>query len=162
MSRHFAREHLEELMFTGFVTFDRLLEPGAIIPPTTSGVYAVIREHDAEVAFRELNPGGRFKGRDPTVSVALLQSKWVEACDVLYFGKGENLRRRLEEYARFGRGEPVGHWGGRYIWQLADSSDLKAAWKECGTGQSPRALEAELLSSFREEYGCLPFANLRA
>ncbi len=92
----------------------------------------------------------------------MLQSKWVESCDVIYLGKGDNLQRRLKEYAYFGRGEPVGHWGGRYIWQLADSADLTVAWKKCETGQSARELEAELLVSFQEEYGCLPFANLRA
>lgn len=162
MSSLFGRKSLEGLEFAGFVTFERLLETWLSAVPKGGGVYAVLRELDAAPTFLERNPGGRFKGRDPTASIAVLQSKWVESCDVIYLGKGDNLQRRLKEYADFGRGKPVGHWGGRYIWQLADSADLTVAWKKCETGQSARELEAELLVSFQEEYGCLPFANLRA
>jgi hypothetical protein len=62
------------------------------------------------------------------VPVEALQSKWVPDAHTSYIGKADNARRRLEQFARFGAGEPVAHWGGRYIWQLADSAELLVAW----------------------------------
>jgi hypothetical protein len=69
------------------------------------------------------------------------------------------LRTRLRQYRDHGQGKPVGHWGGRYIWQLGGSGELRVAWKV--TGEHPRLLEQEMLTTFLERYGQLPFANLR-
>lgn len=123
-------------------------------------MYAVLRETDQAPRFLDANPGGRFKDRDPTVPVSTLSSKWVKGAQTLYIGKGDNLQRRLKQYARFGRCEKVGHWGGRYIWQLADSEDLLVCWKRCNPEVSARALETELLEAFVARYGKLPFANI--
>jgi hypothetical protein len=128
--------------------------------PATGGVYAVLRESDERPTYLLSNPGGRFKGRDPTVAVSALEMKWVESCPVMYLGKGDNLQRRLKQYARFGAGDPIGHWGGRYIWQLGDSAELLVAWKGCDEGQSAADLEREIVGQFKERYGCLPFANI--
>ena len=56
----------------------------------------------------------------------------------------------------------IGHWGGRYIWQLADSADLVVAWRRCNEGETAREREVELLSAFTQQYARLPFANLRS
>jgi hypothetical protein len=72
--------------------------------------------------------------------------------------KANSLRRRLREFARFGAGEPIGHWGGRLIWQLQDSTALQVAWKET-PGRIPRAIEAEMIAAFRVEFAKPPFAN---
>ena len=55
----------------------------------------------------------------------VLEAKWIGNAQVVYVGKGDNLRRRLTQYADSGARKPIGHWGGRYVWQLADSADLR-------------------------------------
>ncbi len=56
---------------------------------------------------------------DPSVSIEKLQAKWIDEALVLYVGKADagktgmrGIRVRLDEYLRFGQGEPIGHWGG--------------------------------------------------
>jgi hypothetical protein len=66
---------------------------------------------------------------------------------------------RLQEFADFGRGKPVGHWGGRLLWQLADSQSLVVAWKVLEAAEVDSA-EAEYQAEFISIYGRLPFANL--
>lgn len=156
----FSREALERNGFEGFLTFDELRARFASVP-TGGGIYIALRGSVDEVAFLRANPGGRFKGRDPTVATSVLRGKWIEACDVVYIGKGENIQKRLKQYADFGAGKPVGHWGGRYIWQLADSAALLVAWKRCELEDTAAALEAGLVARFKAEHGGrLPFANI--
>jgi hypothetical protein len=145
----FDRGGLEKLGFTGFVTFGDLRESWLDYVPKTGGVYAVLRESDHPPTYLASNPGGRFKGKDPTVAVSTLEAKWVESCSVVYLGKGDNLQRRLKQYARFGAGDPIGHWGGRYIWQLSDSAELLVAWKRCEEGQTAAELESEIVARFQ-------------
>lgn len=158
-----TREALAEGSFVGFVPFSALPTSGV---PAAPGVYAVLRLSDAPPTFVETSPAGRFKGKDPSVSVDVLAAKWVDGSQVLYIGKAtrasagpRGLRRRLDEYRRFGAGQPVGHWGGRYIWQLADSADLVVAWN--ATHEDAATVESRMLRDFVDRYGVLPFANLR-
>jgi len=123
------------------------------------GVYAVVRESREAPVFLDVNPGGHFKGQDPTVPRETLLANWVEGAEVVYFGKANELRRRLREFADFGAGRPISHWGGRLIWQLADSDALLVAWKPTPSGISPLAFEGDLIRRFRTAYGKPPFAN---
>ena len=60
---------------------------------------------------------------------------------------------------KFGSGKPVGHRGGRYIWQLADADDLVVCWKVLST--DPREYERQMISDFKTAHnGYRPFANL--
>jgi hypothetical protein len=77
---------------------------------------------------------------------------------VVYIGQGGNLRRRLTQLYRFGSGMPVGHWGGRYLWQLRDADALRIAWR---VEPDPRGAEVALIAGFVVAHGSLPFANLR-
>jgi hypothetical protein len=83
---------------------------------------------------------------------------------LLYIGKANGgstgargLRRRLDEYRRHGAGSPVGYWGGRYIWQLADSDELLVGWKTDG---GARELERSMIAEFKATHTKRPFANL--
>lgn len=110
--------------------------------------------------FVEQSPAGHFRDKDPTVDRATLHEHWVADCPVLYIGKARRARRRLRQYAGHGAGKPVGHWGGRYIWQLADATDLLVAWHVITWGEDPREYEKRLLKHFaRLHQGRRPFAN---
>src|SRR5947209_8025146 len=104
MSR-FTREALEREGFSGFLTFGELSERLADVP-SQGGAYIVLRTKKEPVEFLDSSPGGRFKGRDPTVESDVLQRKWIEGCEVLYIGKSDNIQRRLKQYAEFGSGKP--------------------------------------------------------
>jgi hypothetical protein len=154
----FTQQALRSAGFSGWVTFAAL---GSELPkevPPSGGVYVVYREGRAPAEYLDANPGGRFKGRDPSVDSEALRENWVEGAEVVYIGKADNLRRRLREYRRFGQGAPIGHWGGRLIWQLADSGELLVAWKET-PGEVPREVETRLIGDFRAAFGKPPFAN---
>lgn len=158
-------EELEELGFQGFHAIERLRQTRCLEVPELPGVYTVVRRTPDPPRFLSPSPGGHFKGKDPTVPIARLQQNWVEGTVVVYFGKAggpgstADLRRRLWSYLRFGAGEPIGHWGGRLIWQLADHEALQVGWRPSPSGV-PRDEERALLESFEASYGVLPFANL--
>ena len=157
------REQLEKAGFSGFLSFQKIYnEPNLI--PDESGVYAVLKPPDFSPNFLNRSVGGWHKKKDPTVTVECLKRNWVKGVHVLYFGKadvgksGRGLRKRLSEYVKYGLGQPIGHSGGRLIWQLSDAQRLLVCWQAC---EMPRALEKELLRDFVAEHGALPFANLR-
>jgi len=87
------------------------------------------------------------------VPVERLVAKWVAEAVVVYIGKaipGQSDRRglgkHLDEYRRIGTGEPVAHWGGRFIWQLADHGEIRVGWKV--VDRSATEVENELIREF--------------
>jgi hypothetical protein len=158
MATEFTRDGLAVAGFTGFQSIANLNADGCSSVPFGPGVYVLMRENPAPVRFLGTNPGGRFKGRDPTDDIALLKGRWISDTAVIYIGKADALRRRLRQYLAFGSGRPVGHWGGRFVWQLQGSSRFLVAWREA---PAPLRYEAKLLGEFTATFGSLPFANLR-
>ena len=156
MKQPFSRSQLEAHGFVGWVTFDYLRDADPC--PTSGGVYVVSRADQTEPCFLDRSCGGWFKDRDPTVPHDHLVANWVEDAEVVYIGKANSLRRRLREFAKFGAGQRIGHWGGRLIWQLEEAFSLLVAWKET-PGLDPAVVEANLIAEFRAAYGQPPFAN---
>jgi hypothetical protein len=144
---YFTRRGLEQAGFAGWVSF---LAVGGSVCPSSGGVYVI--------TYRGRSCGGWFKGKDPTVPREALIANWVDGGEVVYIGKADQLRRRLTQFADFGAGKPIGHWGGRLIWQLPNIGALLVAWKET-PGRVPVEVEAELIEQYRRTYGKPPFAN---
>ena len=150
--------------FHVFKTVKELKEDGFNTIPDKKGVYVVLFTKKVKPTFLNKSIGGHFKGRDPSVSIEKLESNWISNEEIIYIGQaggnGSNatLRKRLKQYIQFGSGKPVGHWGGRLIWQLKDSDELIIAWKE--TIDDPYLIETEMINKFKEKHGVRPFANL--
>jgi hypothetical protein len=147
--------------FRGFVPFREL--PSSNVP-ARHGIYVVIRTATSLPKFLPNSPAGHLKGRDPSVTVDKLCAAWVDGATIVYIGKAagrDGLDQRLADYRRHGTGVLAGHWGGRYIWQLADSDALLVAWRPM-TDDDPGEAEQDLIDEFKELHGgALPFANLR-
>jgi hypothetical protein len=126
---HLTKEQLKENGFTGFKSAAELLS-NTLLLPKIKGVYVVIHPNPENVSFLEKRTGGYFKGKDPNVSIAELSINWVKDSMIVYIGQcGSNgsantLNKRIKQYLEFGIGKNVGHYGGRYIWQLNDNQEL--------------------------------------
>lgn len=157
----FTRAELETSGYVGWSTWEELRMSELAHVPPTAGCYIVYRSSQDEPSFLNANSAGRFKGKNPTVPLDRMAAEWVPGAQVVYIGKADDLRTRLKAYARFGAGEPVAHWGGRLIWQLADASELLVAWRPLSTDGTARELERRLLAHFiRLHHGRRPLANL--
>jgi hypothetical protein len=157
----FGRKDLEATGFVGWQTWDQLRATDFSRVTRGPAAYVVYRSSTSPPAFLNRNPGGRHKEKDPTVAPELLLANWVDGASVIYIGKADVANRRLKQFARFGAGEKVGHWGGRYIWQLAGSGELLVAWHPISWDEMARDYEKRLLAHFGSLYGGVrPFANL--
>lgn len=160
------RECFQTQGFEGFKTMGELMDGARIQISAQKGVYVVLRENESVPHFLPEGTGGFFKGKNPNISIAELKANWVEGTPVVYIGKAggsgssATLQKRLGQYFRFGQGASVGHWGGRYIWQLADSKDLIVCWKPLPS-DDPRDVERQMIAYFKAIHGGKrPFANL--
>jgi len=152
--------------FQGFVPISALQASNCRELPDVPGVYLVLRPIKTRPVFLRQSTGGHFKSKNPTVAINELKNSWAEESVVVYIGKAggtgmkASLRSRLIQYMRFGQGKAVGHWGGRYIWQLCHSGSLVVCWKSTPSAD-PRVVEKGLLQEFKATYGRRPFANRR-
>ena len=156
---------IEAAGFQGFEEIQSLMNNKCQNVPSEKGIYFVLK-YVVPPEFLSTSVGGHFKGKDPTVDLQKLKSKWVDNTLVVYIGQAggrdskETLFDRLKTYMSFGNGNPVGHWGGRYIWQLKNNRKLNICWKPV-TDDDPERVEKELIKKFENHYGKKPFANIR-
>ena len=156
-AKPFTEGELRKEGFSGFAKFKGL---DFTRVPQSAGVYVLLRAKDDIPVFLDRSRGGHFKQKDPTFDPSVLTGRWVEGAHCIYIGKaGTSLRRRLQDFRHYGDGRPVGHQGGRYVWQLADADDFVVAWKTT-PGEDSRAVEAALISRFEQLHGAKPLGNI--
>ena len=129
--------------------------------PRQPGVYAVSYGEARPKSWPNESCGGWHKKRNPAVDPARLNLEWVDGTDIVYLGRTDRtLAKRIGEFARFGSGQLVGHWGGRLIWQLPRPDLLTIGWLPLDPGLAAER-ESALLAEFVSVFDRLPFANLR-
>lgn len=147
---NWTRRGLEQVGFTGFVPFARLPKPTSPTQPastSSSGRRAALRS-----SWRRASPGGsRGRTRAPPRQLGRVATRVHREGERRHPKRG--LRRRLEEYRRHGTGKKAGHWGGRFVWQLADSAELLVAWRPSAAGVDAAAEESALLHAFVQRHG---------
>ena len=159
--------NIDEIKKAGFIGFKKMCElfvdSSAI--PKIKGVYLVLNLTYKKAQFLQIGTGGHFKRKNPNVLIDELKSNWVENSLVVYIGKAgsesskSTLNKRLKQYFGFGQGKNIGHWGGRFIWQLKNCNDLIVCWKPL-SNDDPRIIENELIKKFVSKFSKRPFANL--
>lgn len=124
------------------------------------GIYIIVRPVSFQnIYFDECSKAGRHKGKNPTVTVEKLRSKWIDGAEVLYIGKSEtSVQKRMQQHRDFWYGEAVPAWGGRIIAQLRDFGKLEVWYFQCDI---PKDMEHTLLKEFVSQYKKLPFANFK-
>ena len=126
----------------------------------------MVRESLAAPEFLARSVAPLYRGEDPSQPIEALSERWVPGAQVLDIGRARGpgvrslLRQRVKRYLRFGHGRVVGHWGGRFVWQLRDHAALRVCWKTT-SAEDAGPTEARLQARFHEHHGALPFANLR-
>ena len=146
----------------GFMDFNKIseLRTGDRKIPQIPGVYFVLNPNNENAEFLEVGSGGHFKGRNPNVPIAELKFKHVKNTVLVYIGKADNLGKRIGQLLKFGRGMNVGHYGGRYLWQLKNHEDLVICYIP-SFSEDPRELEKKYIRDFEKQYGKKPFANIK-
>jgi hypothetical protein len=165
---------IHSLKTEGFVEFRKVsdLFLNCSYVPNERGNYLVLYLNGNRPEFVPKGVGGFFKGKNPNVSIAELLSSWVDGTIVIYIGQAggvragkwssQTLNDRISTYMKFGQGKDVGHFGGRYIWQIRDYRDLVLCWRPWPNKiRNPKQVEGELIPEFRSVYGKRPFANLQ-
>ncbi|MEY4373989.1 MAG: hypothetical protein RL760_155 [Candidatus Eisenbacteria bacterium] len=165
MSSTYSAADLAAEGFEGFLTVGQLHRSGCLEVPDACGVYVVLRRGEAPHRVVRRSQAPAWRGMDPTRPIEELTARVIDATDLLYVnaapgsGVRHRLRQRLKRFLRFGHGSVVGHWSGRFIWQLGESSRLVLAWRPCAEHEDARALADDLLRRFEAVHHARPYAN---
>lgn len=126
------------------------------------GVYIVVIPNNfGKICFYEKSNSGCWKGKDPTVSIDILQDKWIDNTNILYIGKSSSkfVKKRMMEHIKFWNGTPISAYGGRIIGQLQNFENLEVWYLK---SDNPDKTEKTLIQEFKAKHNNKrPFANWR-
>ena len=153
--------------FVGFKTMDELRSSSLAEVPREPGVYLALRTTNKPPQFLQVSTGGFHKKKNPTVPITTLQTRWVADTPIIYIGKSggagieATLQERVNQLLDFGAGRSVGHYGGRFLWQLTDSGALTICWKVL-SDVAPNSVKKAMIQQFEIAFGRKPFANINS
>ena len=151
------------LMANGFIGFTKVEKLATEVNNIVDlpGVYIVLYMSNLKPNFILKGTGGFFKNKNPNVKIEILDDNWVTNANIVYIGKATSLQVRIKQFIYFGQGRNIGHYGGRYIWQIEKSNELLFCWK-IFDNINPRDFEKKLINQFQQKYYKKPFANLKS
>lgn len=128
--------------------------------PKEPGIYIVFLPQGISPQFKSTT--GKAVSCAPT-SIAVLEDKWrainrQAKTDILYVGKGDNVRRRIRDLLRFGVGIAENHKGGEWLWQISNISETILRIINCPQGKQ-KPFEKWVLATFYTQHGNWPLAN---
>lgn len=128
--------------------------------PSSCGIYVV---YLPKGMIFDASPSAGAAIRSKTVSSAQLKAKWAritqrQPTDIVYIGKGDNLKRRIRNLARFGAGLATNHAGGEWMWQIPQIRSACVLIKLCPCGKQV-PFEKSLLDLFYSQHVDWPLAN---
>ena len=128
--------------------------------PDVPGIYVVYWTTDTSPEF--MDDAGKAMFATPTNSPHL-RMKWDKIqsaipTDIIYFGKADNIRRRVRLLIRFGVGKANNHQGGEWIWQIREIASAEVLVQSCPSGKQ-LAFENWLLYTFYADHNDYPLAN---
>ncbi|CAM2076734.1 MAG: hypothetical protein NSGCLCUN01_00919 [uncultured Clostridium sp.] len=146
-------------MVKNFETIKELYNNNCVNVPNKPGIYIVKLPDNFKVDILDTTTGiNEYKGKSLLLEKDKLINKFdkISNNSVLYYGKAEDLKRRIKQYVKYGYAEDRGHRGGRAIWQIKGCHDLII---EYYLNSFPREYEKKLLQEFKEKNNSYPFAN---
>lgn len=128
--------------------------------PKLAGIYIVFLPPN--VPFNSRYSTGMATHASPTAE-ADLSRRWREingraTTDIVYIGKGADVRKRIRLLARFGCGKARNHKGGEWMWQVTGIRSASILIQACPGGKQV-PFEKALLDMFFAQHGDWPLAN---
>jgi len=109
-------------------------------------------QYQGGISLRELDRHLRRVPVSPGVYVVTNDEK-----EIIYIGKGLNLRNRLRQLVRYGQRLGTNHKGGRKMWTMQGIWDDSRVFYRVVA--DARAEEKKLILAYEREHKQLPFAN---
>lgn len=124
------------------------------------GIYVVQLKHDANLELLETCALAVHATACPPSELHKKNKRIQRAgsTDILYIGKGNNIRDRVRQLARFGVGRARNHAGGEWLWQVTRIGEATVVMQSTPSGKQV-PFEDWLLDKFHLSHGDYPLAN---
>lgn len=123
-----------------------------------------IKDWKANSTRLSIKANGQLISEIPTVIDEIYQylcEFWIYDTSILYIGQTNgSLNRRINDYFCHVIGDKNNHNGGQWIKTLSILGQTIVHWVPV-VDKNPKVVEEDLLNTFYQKYGRLPFANIR-